>query len=868
MSNAGIRRIVCALLVSGVTMIVGAIVVWMVEGDRREAERNRVEFLARDHARVLETEIEQALTVTHALGALVRQGGGEIPDFDRVASEMLDYHPAISVLALSPGGVIRQTVPFEENRASIGFDQFADPAQGAEARLARDSGVLTLAGPLELVQGGLGAVGRLPVFMEDAEEEERFWGLVNVVLRIPPLLEAAGFDRMAQLGVGHRLWRTDPNTGSPHVIGEGEENDRELQDPVTFPIELPNGTWFLSSAPIGGWASTGFLGAGLLASLGLSLLLGWLVWLLLALRSHRSRLTVLVEERTSETAEARNQLKATLDAVPDLLFEIDADGVYQDFHSPREDLLAAPSDQLRGRRLEDVVPPLVVETAHRAMAEAERDGWSLGHQYVLEVGGTTRWFEFSVARKPVPPGATPRYIVLSRDITDRKAADEALRESEARYLQSQKLESVGRLAAGVAHDFNNLLTVIQGSAEEVGRGLSPDDPAHRELRELKDAARRGADLTRQLLGYSRRQVLAPRPLEVNTFLRQAEPMVARVLGSGVELIMEAAPGECWIESDSTHLTQVLLNLAANARDAMPEGGTLQLQTRGIEVDGQTRVGELDLRPGSRWVRITVRDTGAGMPAEVLERAFDPFFTTKGPGKGTGLGLATVQGIIRQGGGEVTCESQLGQGTTFELWFPSLPPEAIPPEAIPSEAIPSEENLDNVKDPPPEPAPAQVPSASPGQDPGGSLSGHHILVVEDEAPILRLLTRFLGRRGAEVTGVPDAARALEAAEASDRPPDLLLTDIVMPGMNGVELARRLTARFPGLGVLLVSGYADHRLLQEGQLPPGAIFLPKPYALTDLLASLESLLETPPSAPASPGSGRPASESPGDAELGAS
>ncbi|TVR62589.1 MAG: response regulator [Gemmatimonadales bacterium] len=911
--RAAVLAFVGALLVSG------AIVVW-IQGADREREQERVEAMTGYQARSLRAVVERSLTVAYALGALVRQGDGEIADFEAVAGEMLDYFPSISVLALSPGGFIRQTAPFEANQASLGFDQFADPVQGEEARRARDSGQLTVAGPLELVQGGLGVVGRLPVYLQGDDgtgtpataeppgsplppvppespvpsvpPEGEFWGLVNVVLPVDRIVDESGLRGLLDWDLAFELWRFDPNTGERQVIaGEGSV---PLEQAVSREVSLPNGTWVLSAVPSGGWGATSVLllrgsGAFLIA-----LLTGWVAHLLTSLGNHRHRLQDEVEERTAEIRHARTQLEATLAAIPDLLFEVERDGRFVGAHARRPDLLLAPREALPGTRILDWMPPETVAIILEALREAELNGSSVGRQYSLDIPSSgRRWFELSVARKPADGRGASTYMVLARDVTARRRADEALRESEARYLQAQKMESVGRLAGGVAHDFNNLLTVIRGAADMAAQELPDQHTAQEDLAQIRASAERGAALTQQLLDTSSQQVIRPERLELNQLVQEFLELIRRMIGTDIQVYAALSSTPLWIRSDRNQLSQIFLNLAANARDAMPSGGLLILRTsvegevvrmdeaavgRNAAVSGGA--GPEGMRhpspdPAQSWVRLSFEDSGHGMPPEVRERVFEPFFTTKARGRGSGLGLATVYGIVRQMGGDVTVESEPGQGSHFHLWIPSASASTSTPTSnsnsnstsaststsgststftsAPASAATRSVEVLRPADGSSSVAPT---SAESGGEPGTPKAPPvRILLVDDEPAILRLARRLLERAGYEVRTASRGDEALDLLAGDDAfIPDALVTDVVMPGMNGVELALQIRqTRF--IPVLFISGFADHPVLREEGLPALSTFVPKPYEADLLLEELARLLQqgagAPPGAPERPG-----------------
>jgi two-component system cell cycle sensor histidine kinase/response regulator CckA len=401
-----------------------------------------------------------------------------------------------------------------------------------------------------------------------------------------------------------------------------------------------------------------------------------------------------------------------------------------------------------------------------------------------------------------------RMIGGMTDLTERRQLEEQLR-------QSQKMEALGLLAGGIAHDFNNLLSVINGFAELLAQDLPATDPRSTYVSEIIRAGESAAALTRQLLIFSRRQVVAPQTINLNQIVGDLERMLRRIIGEDIELVTRLHPDLGLVRADPGQIEQVLLNLVTNARDAMPQGGTLTIETANVQLDAKAARPFLyatkahEVRAG-RYVLLAVSDTGIGMSPEVQARIFEPFFTTKEPGKGTGLGLATVYGIVMPCGGYVGVYSHPGAGTTFNVYLPQ--------------------------------AEAEQPSATAPDDAELVLNGHEtILLVEDQDQLRSFAQLALERQGYTVLTAASGDEALHLAETHRGPIHLVITDVVMPRMSGRALAERLTAQRPGLRVLYMSGYTDDAILRHGILEADLPFLQKPFTQTQLVRKVRDVLD---------------------------
>ena len=416
-----------------------------------------------------------------------------------------------------------------------------------------------------------------------------------------------------------------------------------------------------------------------------------------------------------------------------------------------------------------------------------------------------------VSGRAVSNGGKGRtFELFAEDVTERRALEQQLR-------QSQKMEAVGRLAGGIAHDFNNLLMVISGYSEFLLDRLGPDPALRGPAQEIASAAVRATSLTRQLLAFSRKQMLAPKILDLNSVVTENLKMLTRMIGEDVDLVMVPAAGLGTIRADAGQVEQVIMNLAVNARDAMPSGGKLTIETSNVSLDEEYARFHAPLRPGN-YVMLAISDTGAGMDTETQSHIFEPFFTTKGP-KGTGLGLSTVYGIVKQSGGYIWVYSEPGKGTTFKIYLPRVA------EATESPAVVA--------------LPAEAVAAEPGTE--------TILLVEDEANLRYLARQYLEKQGYRVIEAADGAVAMQIAVAHEGVIHLLLTDVIMPGMNGRELAQRISEIRPNVKVLYMSGYTENVIGRNGTLDAGVRLLQKPFTLRDLKSKVREVLESTPSSP---------------------
>jgi PAS domain S-box-containing protein len=390
--------------------------------------------------------------------------------------------------------------------------------------------------------------------------------------------------------------------------------------------------------------------------------------------------------------------------------------------------------------------------------------------------------------------------IIAEDVTERRALEDQFR-------QAQKMEAVGRLAGGVAHDFNNLLMVVSGYTEVLLEDLHESDPLLPKVQAIQQAADRATTLTRQLLAFSRKQLLELKVVDVNAIVADMERLLRPLIGENIDLTTRLAPNLGHTRADAGQLEQVIMNLVVNAKDAMPTGGRIVIQTSEEELDAVRREHSL-IQPGS-YILLSVSDTGAGMDKETQSRIFEPFFTTKEKGKGTGLGLSTVYGIVKQSGGYIFAHSESGAGTTFRIYLPK------------------------VLDPAGQPGVAKQPQVATG-------GSETVLLVEDEESVRELVRETLKSKGYSVMEAPDGIQGMQVAESFEGKIDILITDVAMPGMSGHELAKRVAASRPGIKILFLSGYTEDAIIHEGVLDPGTAFLQKPFTLQALARKVRAVL----------------------------
>jgi PAS domain S-box-containing protein len=587
---------------------------------------------------------------------------------------------------------------------------------------------------------------------------------------------------------------TDPGTIEPlvHRIDEIDLRLTPLED--RFSDQMTSGSFMMSY----------YLTVFVFGFAGVLLAAGVAFSLHLAGQIQSSELSLEVANESVKKSERR--FRSLIQDVSDVILVLAYDGtMYYASHSARRIFGYEPSE-LIAKNIFSLVHADDLEQFRNcldrsAVQEKDREGKTFAAEFQLR-RNDGNWISLEATGNPMSDDPSAgRTLLTCRDVTERRRLERELG-------QSQKMEAIGRLAGGIAHDFNNILAIIGGYAEIITAQLHPQDPLRKSADSVLKTVERGAALTKRLLSFSRKQVMTPRNLDLNAMLEEISKILPRLLGEEIELSIVPGRKIGMIYADSAQLEQVLMNLAVNSRDAMPNGGKLTIRTSNVDFDDSNSPSQSFIVPGS-YVFLTVSDTGCGMTAETKSHVFEPFFTTKDHGKGTGLGLSIVYGIVKRSGGYILVESEPNAGTTIKIYFPRV-------EFV-----------------------AELPQTA-GEPQKAERDSGTILVVEDEAQLRSMISEFLSRAGYTVLEASGASEAVNKVERFGKAIDILVTDVIMPKMRGPEMARILQEKIPGLRVVYMSGYTGTSLVREGILEEETILVQKPFKLQDLAQVIRETL----------------------------
>ena len=532
-----------------------------------------------------------------------------------------------------------------------------------------------------------------------------------------------------------------------------------------------------------------------------------------SIKGLRATIQDITERKQTEEAlrSSEEKYRTILENIEDGYYEVDIAGNLTFFNDSFCRIYGYPREELMGMNDRQYTDQENAKELFQAFNKVYRTGEpTKGFDWeIIRKDGTKRCIEASVSLMKDSSGNRIGFRGLVRDVTERRQIEQEKANLQEQLRQSQKIEAIGRLAGGIAHDFNNLLTVIKGYSQLSLVETKDDSPLKENLEEIKKAAEKAADLTRQLLAFSRRQILEMKVLDLNSLFMDLDKMLHRLIGEDIELITLLADDLGRVKTDPGWVEQIIMNLGVNARDAMPNGGKLTIETANAELDEAYARGHIAVKPG-RYVMFSVSDTGVGMTPEVRQQVFEPFFTTKEKGKGTGLGLSTVYGIVKQSGGNIWVYSEPGQGTTIKIYLPRVdePLEEFK-ERVVREELPQGKET--------------------------------VLVVEDEEAVRQLAVRILKRQGYTVLDVPDGDSALVICEERKEPIHLILTDVIMPGMSGRQLVDRCSKARQDFKVLYMSGYTDNAIVQHGVLAEGVNYIQKPFTVDALARKVREVLD---------------------------
>ena len=786
------KRLLLTTIIFIIVLSIGLSLIYLKEQKRIIEIRKIVAEVAAAQAYSISRQLDRSLSATYALASLIQQYG-EINNFDTLAADMIERYGGISSLQLAPNAVVRQISPLQGNEAAIGHDLLNDPNRRSEAMAAIKFKKLTLAGPLNLIQGGVAVIGRYPVFVPDKNtSEESFWGFTIALIRLPGLLKTSNINQLIGAGYNYELSRINNDSNEKFVF---DKTDHEIiHNPVNINIEVPNGQWSLSIAPQKGWKSPSFLYVEVLITFFVSVVISFLFYQRSKNISELSKTNKLLGKEIIGHKQAEEAMRSSeeryrtlVEDMPAMVCRFQPDGKLTFVNEDYSKHFSKKSEELINDNFFQFIPEDEKEMvrAHLRSLDKENPIRSYEH-HVIGSNGDLRWHQWIDRALINEQGEVAEYQSIGIDITEKKKTEEELQ-------RRHKLESVGILAGGIAHDFNNLLAAIMNNVHLSRMYVDRESKAYDHLENTEKALGRAGDLTQQLLTFSRGGEPVKKTTAIVEIIKEFAEFALR--GSNVNCEYNLTDNLWPVEVDQSQISQVIQNLVINAKQSMPEGGTIHVRAE----NAMFHSGTDEPLQGGRYVKITVHDHGIGIALEHLQKIFDPYFTTKDTGRG--LGLAIAYSIIKKHEGHISVESQLGGGSTFTVYLPA------------SEKY--EKHVD---------------SSEPYED--TALVGEgRVLIMDDEEMVRNSLGEVLAVSGYEVEYAKDGKEAIELYEKSmklAKPFNAVILDLTVPGgMGGKEAIKKLLAIDPNVKAIVSSGYSSDPVMANFREYGFSNVIAKPY-----------------------------------------
>ncbi len=810
-------------LVCFVAALFASLIIWKMESVRIKSDRLQLANITADYAHAITQAIERSISPTYLLSAFVSQSNGALDDFESVANGILPFFPG-TTLQLAPGGIVKKIYPIEGNEGAIGHDLFNDPTRAKEAMLAKTTGELTLAGPFNLKQGGIGAVARLPVYLDKNNEIHKFWGFTIVLIRFPDVLDSAQLSHLITKGFQYELWRLHPDTKKKQIITSS--TSEQLIEPVDQIINVPNGHWTLSVSPTNGWSPPFSLSIKVLPGLIFSLMLGYIAALIVKMRENEKTLEDKVKQRTSSLEEEieirkkaeslshanETRFRSLLDTIPDLIWVKDENGVYISCNAQYERFLGAKEKDIIGKTDYDFVEKELADLFRENDRQAIKSSKPRSNEEYIVYPDDGRQVFLYTTKAPMynPDGSLLGVLGIGRDITELRQGEEERVKLENQLKQAQKMEAIGTLAGGIAHDFNNILFAILGYSELAQANCPSGSTIRKDIDRVIEASCRARDLVKQILAFSRQTETEKIIMNPGTIVKEALKLLRASIPTTIKIQQHIDLKAGTIYIDPTHIHQIVNNLCTNAYHAIGGGrGTITVSLKRLDLTQSDLLSEPEVQPGP-FICLSVGDTGSGIHPANMDRIFDPYFTTKEVGAGTGMGLAITHGLSKKAGGFITCKSILGEGTIFDVYIP----------------IHSDTEL------------LEHDSKTVNQVEDGN---ERILFIDDEAMLAELGKTMLGRLGYQVTAVTSSLEAIEIFRNQPDNFDLVITDHTMPEMTGTDMARLLLQMKPDLPVILLTGFSNTISEERAKLYGIRGFALKPVAIKDLAILIRKIID---------------------------